>query len=132
MNLPITFTDAIEELNEIQRDVLEKLFIEKVQIPHPLNFKNGWTEAPANFPDTLLQQTNDYLYNNNSGKAFKGGISLFNSGHLSHVMSHAINDTCRYCFIGLCLPEQKLTNTLYDVWVVIHRGSGDVITGDCS
>ncbi|XP_065654482.1 uncharacterized protein LOC136081123 [Hydra vulgaris] len=133
MNLPITFTDATDELNEIQQDVLEKLFIEKVQIPHPMNLKNGWTEAPANFPEILLQQINDYLYSNNAGKAFKGGISLFNSGHLSNVMSHAINDTCRYCFIrGLCLPEQKLTNTPYDVWVVIHKDSGDVVTGDCS
>ncbi|XP_065649401.1 uncharacterized protein LOC136078182 [Hydra vulgaris] len=135
MNLPITFTNAKEEVDEIQQDVLKKLFIENdlVHLPNPLNLINGWTEAPLNFPDTLLQQINNYLYSNNAGKAFKGGKSLLNSGHLSNVMSHPIGDMIKYCFIrGFCLPEQKLSHVPYDVWIVLHKDSGNVVTGNCS
>ena len=58
MNLPVTATDAQEELHETNQDVFKKRYIENgsVQTSNPQNLKNGWTEVPANFPDTLLPQ----------------------------------------------------------------------------
>ena len=39
----------------------------------------------------------------------------------------------RYCFVpGLCFPEQKLSKALYNVWVILHKDTGNVINGHCT
>lgn len=135
MNLPITETDVKEELDEVKNDTKNKLFVEggMIQLPDPLKLINGWVPAPENLPNTLFEQIKEYLDVENAGKAYKGGQSLLDSGHLSNIMSHAISVNIRYCFVrALCLPEQKLTKAAYNVWIVLHKDSGNVVTGDCS
>ena len=124
-----------EELDEIENDVKRKLNVEGglMQLPNPLKLIHGWAAAPSNLPDTLFEQINNYLDTENAGKAYKGGQSLLESGHLSNVMTHVISPNIRYCFVrGLCLPEQKLSNAAYDVWVVLHKDTGNIVTGNCS
>ena len=61
------------------------------------------------------------------------GNSLLDSGHLSNIMVHVISPNIRYCIVrGLCLPEQKLSKDVYNVWVCLHKDSVAVATGDCS
>lgn len=40
-----------------------------------------------------------YLFKVNTGKAFKGGKSLLQSGHLFNVMVHMTSPNVRYCFV---------------------------------
>ena len=134
MNLPIIETDVQEELEEIKNDIKKKLWVEGgiIKLPDPLKLTNGWIPAPQNLPNTLFDQIKDHLDAENAGKAYKGGQSLLESGHLSNIMSHAISSNIRYCFVrALCLPEQKLNKSAY-VWVVLHKDTGNIITGDCS
>ena len=75
----------------------------------------------------------EYLTKYDAGKAFKGGKSLCQSGHVSNVMTHLISPNIRFCFVrGLCLPEQKLSKEPYNVWLCLHKDSGEVTTGGCS
>ena len=134
LNLPITFTDAQEELTQIKFDLKEKLTLENgmVMLPNPETLKEDWIEAPSNLPDTLFENVKNYLDINKAGKAFKGGKSLLESRHVSNVMTHMISPNIRYCIVRcLCHPEQKLSKPPYDVWVCIHKDVGQVMTADC-
>ena len=134
MNLPLE-TDVQEELEEIKTDIKRKLWVEGgiIKLPNPLKLTNGWIPAPQNLPNTLFDQIKDHLDAENAGKAYKGGQSLLESGDLTNIMSHAISSNIRYCFVrGLCLPEQKLNKSAYNVWIVLHKDTGNIITGDCS
>ncbi|XP_057297429.1 uncharacterized protein LOC130629386 [Hydractinia symbiolongicarpus] len=135
LNLAVSATNIQEEKEQIKRDVSAKLLLENglMRLPDPTTLKNDWVEAPINLPDTLNNNVTEYLEKNNAGKAFKGGNSLLQSGHVSNVMTHMISPNIRYCFVrGSCLPEQKLSKDPYSVWVCLHKDFGDVITGDCS
>ena len=77
----------------------------------------------------LARTMKQALITNMSTGYFEGGKSLLESGHLTNVMTHVISPTIRYCFVrGLCLPEQKLSNAPYDVWVVLHKDTGNIVT----
>ena len=135
MNLPVTATDAQSELLQLKQDISKKLVLENgmVNLPNPSSLKDEWVLAPLNIPDTTHEIVMHYLVTNDAGKAYRGGKSLLESGHVSNVMTHLISPNIRYCFVrGLCLPEQKLSNNPYDVWICIQKDTGDIITGDCS
>ena len=101
--------------------------------PSPTTLFDDWIEAPSHLPDTLYDNVHNYLVKSDAGKAFKGGKSLLLSGHLINVMVHMITPNVRYCFVrGLCHPEQRLSKPPYNVWVCLHKDSGEVVTGECS
>ena len=135
MTLPIVYQDIQEEQVERQRDSNNKLILENymLTLPSPLKLIDGWVKAPENLPNTTYDNVNNYLVDNDAGKAFKGGKSLLESGHLDNVMTHAISPNLRYCFVrGLCLPEQKVSNDQYNVWVCIHKDTAEIICAECS
>ena len=135
LNLPICNTDPQQELYEIEQNVENKLFLENglVKLPNPLKITDGWLPAPVNFPDMTYDMLIDYFKKNDAGKAYNNGKSLMESGHVTNVMSNMLSPNLRYCFIRCqCFPEQKLSNSPYDVWVCIHKDTGEVICSNCS
>ena len=136
MKLPIIQTDAAEESAQVKQDRNLKLVLENglVTLPDPNRIADNWVFAPALLPDTLYTNVDNYLKQNDAGKAFAGGKSLLQSDHLFNVMVNTISPNIRYCFVkGLCYPEQKFkTKDAYDVWVCLHKDSGIIETGDCS
>ena len=136
MKLPIIQTDVAEESAQVKLDRNLKLILENglVILPDPNRIADSWVFAPALLPDTLHTNVDNYLKETDAGKAYAGGKSLLQSGHIFNVMVNTISPNVRYCFVkGLCYPEQKFkTKDAYDVWVCLHKDSGIVETGDCS
>lgn len=136
MKIPVIQTDVAEESAQVKQDRNLKLILENglVTLPDPNRIADNWVFAPALLPDTLYTNVDNYLKENNAGKAFAGGKSLLQSEHLFHVMVNTISPNIRYCFVkGLCYSEQKFkTKDAYDVWVCLHKDSGIIETGDCS
>ena len=67
------------------------------------------------------------------GKAFKIEKGLLESGHLSGVKTHNIDINVRHCFVrGNCCPEQRISNENYNVWVSLHKDSGEIINAGCT
>jgi len=135
LNLPVSFTDLQEEKQQIEKDEKNKLVLDNgmLTLPSPTTLFDDWIEAPSHLPDTLYDNVHNYLVKSDAGKAFKGSKSLLLSGHLINVMVHMITPNVRYCFVrGLCHPEQRLPKPLYNVWVCLHKDSGEEVTGECS
>lgn len=133
-NLPITNTDYQQENAQIEEDIKGKLKLENgmLTLPNPLKLVDDWIIAPANLPDTTHSNVEAYLKETDAGKAYTGGKSLLLSGHLSNIMVHMLSPNVRYCFArSLCLPEQKLSNKPYNVWVILHKDNGCIIDGHC-
>ena len=88
MNIPIIQSDVQEEIEEIKRDLNDKLCLENglIQLPNPVQLEDGWVLAPTNLPDTMFEQIANFLESNDAGKAYKGGKSLLDSGHLSNTI----------------------------------------------
>lgn len=133
-NLPLTNTDFQQESAQIEEDIKQKLILENgmLTLPNPLKLRDDWIIAPANLPETTFSNIDSYLKSNEAGKAYKGVKSLLLSGHLSNVMIHMLSPDVRYCFVrGLCLPEQKFSNSRYNVRVILQKDNGSIINGHC-
>ena len=100
LNLKVRKNDAMEEENHIKEGHKQKLILENgtINLPDPCKLIEGWYKAPKHLPSTLYNDIQKYLEDNNAGKAFKGGKSLFQSGHLVNVFTHNISHNVRYCF----------------------------------
>ena len=134
LNLPVTATDYLEEQEEIKKNYKEKLIFENglITLPDPVTLQDGWYSAPENLPNTVYDDVIDYLDKNNAGKAYRSGKSLLDSEHLSNVMTHNISNNIRYTFVrGYCFPEQRTSNKPYDVWVCLHKDTGNIVEGAC-
>ena len=132
--LPVDCTDLRAEQEEVNREYKEKLILDggMVNLPAPRQFVEGWVNAPLNIPNTTYGKVENYLRDHDAGKAFKGGKSLLVSGHMSNVMTHNIRENLRYCFMrGVCCPEQKVSKGSYDVWLCLHKDTGNIINGNC-
>ena len=88
--------------------------------------------CPMNLPDTTYEQVTAYLTDHNAGKAYKGGNSLLELSHISNIMTHTISSNIRYCFVRcMCCPEQKQSKDDYDMWICLHKDTGEIMTADC-
>ena len=102
-------------------------------IRQPKMLSSDWVEGSCYFPDTTEDQVRQYLNSKHAGKAFRGGKSLLKSGHLSNVWYHFISSDVRYGFVmANCLPEQRISNAPYDVWVCLCKDNRAVMSGECS
>ena len=134
LGIPAENIDAQTEEKQVIYDYKKKLVLENgmVLLPDPRLLIEGWVCAPLNLPDTTYEQVTAYLANHDAGKAYKGGKSLLESGHISNVMTHSISANIRYCFVrGMCCPEQKQSRNDYDVWLCLHKDTGEILTADC-
>ena len=91
MNTPITQSDVQEEIEE--SDLNDKLGLKNglIQLPNPVKLEEGWVLAPTNLPNTIYEKIILYLQSNDAGKAYKGGKSLLDSGHLTNTMVHSVS-----------------------------------------
>ena len=91
MNTPVTQSDVQEEIEE--SDLNDKLGLENglIQLPNPVKLEEGWVLAPTNLPNTIYEKIILYLQSNDAGKAYKGGKSLLDSGHLTNTMVHSVS-----------------------------------------
>ena len=99
MNIPVTQSNVQEGIEEIKSDLNDKLGLENglIQLPNPVKLEDSWALAPANLPDTIYDQIILYLQSNDAGKAYKGGKSLLDSGHLTNTMVHSVSPNVWYC-----------------------------------
>ena len=136
LDLPAENVDPQTEERQVMHDYKKKLELENgmVILPDPRSLSEGWVCAPMNLPDTTYEQVTAYLTDHNAGKAYKGGKSLLESGHISNIMTHtiSISSNIRYCFVrGMCCPEQKQSKDDYDMWICLHKDTGAIMTADC-
>ena len=137
LNLPVTATDYLEEQRtgrdkeKLQRETY--LENDLVTLPDPVTLQDGWYSAPENLPNTVSDDAIDYLDKKNAGKAYRSGKSLLYSAHLSNVMTHNISNNIKYTFVrGYCFPGQWTSNKPCDVWVCLHKATGNKVEGACS
>ena len=81
------------KIEEIKSDLNDKLGLEYglSQFPNPVKLERAWILAPTNLPDTIYEQIILYLQSNDAGKAYKGGKSILDSGHLTNTMVHSVS-----------------------------------------
>ena len=133
LGLQETVTDFLQEQNEVMKNHLDKLVIGKISLLDPYSLVDGWCNAPSHLPDTLYNDVKDYLMKHDAGTAFKSGKSLLESGYLSGIKTHNIGINIRYCFVrGNCCLEQRISNANCDVWVCLHKDSGEIINAGCT
>ena len=84
--------------------------------------------CPENLPNTVYDDVIDYLDKINTGKACRSGSSLLDSENFSNLMTHNNGSNIRYTFIcGYCFPEQRNSNKPDDVWVCLHKDTGNIV-----
>ena len=113
-----------EEVASYHRDKQGKLIVNGCYFPDPNTLTTGWFTGPCYFPNVTFEKIGQYLENKNAGKAYRGGRSLFDSGHVKEVRFHFISEHVA--------PEQRTNNPVYDVWVMVNKLSGDIHAADCS
>ena len=121
MNIPVTQSDAQQKIEEINSDLNDKLGLEYglIQLSNPVKPEDLQT-WPAlgisirNLTDTIYEQIILYLESNDAGKAYKGGKSLIDSGHLTNTMVHSVSPNVRYCFVKWSLFSRIGTLVVQD------------------
>ncbi|XP_068672874.1 uncharacterized protein [Montipora capricornis] len=66
-------------------------------------------------------------------KAIFKGKSLESSGHVFNVECHTISPNLKYCFVrGKCVSQERTHNKPYELWICLHKESGEVATAECN
>ena len=121
--------DAVKEKEKRERLSLESGLI---QLPSPLNLKEGWQAGSLYFPNTIESDVEDYL-KVHGPKSMVKGSSLLTSKHVVDAAVHNISPNVRYCYVrGRCVPQERTNNPPYEAWVCLQKDDGSVVTGECS
>ena len=85
--VPVSQQDYLDNIKDTEDERRKKFTLEdgRVVIRHSKMLSSAWVEGSCYFPDTTGDQVRRYLNSKHDGKVFKGGKSLFESGHLSNV-----------------------------------------------
>ena len=125
---------GVKDEENIKKQTSEnKLVVENglIKLPPPDELKKGWQSGSANFPDTTDDEVDKYL--KDVPKAILKGKSLESSGHVFNVECHTISPNLKYCFVrGKCVPQQRTHNKPYELWICLHKESGEVVTAECN
>ena len=131
LQLPVLST-VPEKVEEIQTRREQKLKDGYVQIPFPEELTSGWFSDLCYYPDLTLDCLKDYAKRSVAEKAFKEGLNLNNGNHVSHVEFNNIAECLKYCFIrGEVVPQTRIGESRYKVWVCLSSISCAVLTGEC-
>ena len=66
-------------------------------------------------------------------KSVLEGKSLYLSGHVGSLLYHGISPNISYCFVKTTVvPQTRISEDPYDVWVAVHKESGTVSTAHCT
>ena len=132
LNLPVNKSEE-EEIQCYQNGKKDKLVVNGFSFPDPKTLQAGWFTGSTYFPNIKFEKITVYLENQNAGKAFRGGRSLFDSGHVKEVRCHFISEHVNLCYVMCsCIPEQRTNNPVYDVWVMVNKMTGDIQAADCN
>ena len=102
-----------------------------IKLPPPDELKQGWQLGSANFPDTTENEVDTNL--KDAPKAILKGKSLESSGHVFDVECHTISPNLKYCFVqGKCVPQERTHNKPNELWICLHKESGEVVTAECN
>ena len=117
-----------------EKEKRERLSLESglIQLPSPLNLKEGWQAGSLYFPNTIESDVEDYL-KVHGPKSMVKGSSLLTSKHVVDAAVHNISPNVRYCYVrGRCVPQERTNNPPYEAWVCLQKDDGSVVTGECS
>ena len=118
---------------EIQNRRTEKLKVDSICIPLPERISQGWIKGSSCFPNVVTASLEVYSRKSTSFKALNEGLNLYHANHIKNVEFNNISDCVRFCFIrGSCVPQTRVNEVPYVVWVCINTQSGDVLTGECN
>ena len=102
----------------------EKLFIDGISLPFPEKLDN-WLKGSYYFPDMMMSDMEAYLSKNNDR-------NLYESRHVTEVEYNNISDCVKFCYVrGQVVPQARIGEELYTVWVCLSTGNGDILTGEC-
>ena len=108
-----------------------KLLMDGISLPFPEDLAN-WSSGSQYFPDTTMTDIETYLFENNDRKSMKEGKNLYESGHVSDVEYNNISECVKFCYVrGKVVPQTRIGENPYSVWVCLGTGSGDILTGEC-
>ena len=119
-------------LEEITTEQRIKLILEDglVSLPKPNQLKIGWISGLQLIPDIIDDDIKDYQRDRN--KAVKAGTGLAKSGHVTAIGYHNISPNVNYCFVMAdCIPQESLSESMYQVLICAHKYRGQIITGEC-
>ena len=92
----------------------------------------NWLEGSEYLPDTTYCDLEEYFQTNNVMKALAEGKSLFVSGHVSGVEYNGISNDVSFCYVrGKVVPQTRITEKPYTVWVCLQGETGTVVTAEC-
>ena len=125
LNLPIKESEQ-SEIQQFHADKINKRKLDGgYYVPDPKSLTIGWVIGSTYLPDLTYSRVNKYLREKNAGKAFRGGKSLFESKHITEVRYHNISQHFSLCYVmANCIPEQRVNNPVYDVWVLLEKSNG--------
>ena len=125
---------GVKDEENIKKQTSENKFVVEnglIKLPPPDELKKGWQSGSANFPDTTDDEVDKYL--KDAPKAILKGKSLESSGHVFNVECHTISPNLKYCFVrGKCVPQEITHNKPYELWICLHKESGEVVTAECN
>lgn len=72
------------------------------------------------------------LSKNNDRKSMKERKNLYERGHVSDAEYNNISECVKFCFVrGKVVPQTRIGENPYSIWVYRCTGSGDILTGEC-
>ena len=82
--------------------------------------------------DMTMNDIELYLSKSNDRKSAKEGKNLYESGHVSEVEFNNISDCLKFCYVrGKVVPQTRIGENPYTVWVCLNTTNGDILTGEC-
>ena len=107
LNIPVEKTDE-EEMRCFQSEKKAKLSVNGLSLPDPKTLTVGWIVGSSYFPNVTYEKIKTYLEGEGAAKAFRGGRSLFDSGHIKEIRYHLVSEYVSLCYVMCsCIPEQR-------------------------
>ena len=120
-----------QQITDIAARRKGKLTFDGVLLPFPENVHN-WLKGSEYLPDTTLSDLENYFKANNGMKGLVVGKSLFEAGHVSGVEYNGISNGVSFCYVwGKVVPQTRINEPPYTVWVCSRTVSGTVMTTEC-
>ena len=130
LDLPLCSTKEQDDA-QIKARQKEKLFIDGISLPLPKELEN-WLSGSHNFPDITMNDIELYLSKSNDRKSAKEGKNLYENGHVSEVEFNNISNCLKFCYVrGKVVPQTRIGENPYTVWVCLNTTNGDILTGEC-
>ena len=124
--------DENQLIDNITQKRKEKLTLEGILLPPPESIDKNWLRGSEYLPDTTYCDLEGYFQGNKVMKALAEGKSFFVSGHVPSAEYNGISNDVRFCYVrGEVVPQTRITEKPYTVWVCLQTETGTVVTAEC-